>query len=154
MKSEQRIVTKLPLVELWDEGGTFTAGRIRNLDQDNISEVLRAGSVRFVVADSGLPLNWIPTQHRFDFWKTVQSQIAHSSRPILLELFLNKTAYTAAEWRGRGGECVILLEKTPLRNRGTGRSNSSGIAIHAEMGGVMGVGLAIITDWPWCAGSA
>jgi hypothetical protein len=24
----------------------------------------------------------------------------------------------------------------------------------AEMGGVMGMGLAIITDCPWCAGSA
>jgi hypothetical protein len=111
LKPEQRITTKLPLDELWDESGTLTDGRIRNLDQNNLAELVRAGSIQFVVADVGRKLNWIPTQDRFDFWKTVRPQIVDSPGPIYLEQFPDQTAYTASEWPRRSGECLILLEK-------------------------------------------
>jgi len=67
--------------------------------------------VQFVVADCGLKLSWIPTQQQFEFWKTVRPQIADPMKPIHLEMFPNETAYTASEWRGRTGKCLILLEK-------------------------------------------
>lgn len=111
LKPEQRIVTKLPLAELWDERGTLTDGRVRNLDQNNLAELLRARPIPFVIADVGKKLVWIPTQDRFDFWKTVRPQIGDSSGPIYLEQFRSKTAYTASEWRGRTGESLIVLEK-------------------------------------------
>ena len=50
-------------------------------------------------------------QQRFEFWKTVRPQIADPANPILLEQFPSETAYSASEWRGRSGECFILLEK-------------------------------------------
>ena len=106
-----RIVRKLPLTELWDDGGTLTDQRVRNLDRGDLAELLRVGPVQFIVADCGLKLRWIPTQDWLEFWKGIRPQVADSVKPISLKQFPNETAYTASEWRGRSGECLILLEK-------------------------------------------
>lgn len=111
MKPDERIVTKMPLTELWDEIGTLTGKRIRDLDLSNVLELLRANSVQFVVADCGLKLRWIPTEQQFEFWKTVRPQVADPVKPIYLRHFPNDTAYIASEWRGRAGERLILLER-------------------------------------------
>jgi hypothetical protein len=111
LRPDQRIVTKTPLTELWDDGGTLTGGRVRNLDQTDLVELLRSGPVQFLVADPGLKLRWIPTPQRFEFWKTVRAQIAQPDKAIYRAQFPNETAYIASEWRGRTGECLILLEK-------------------------------------------
>jgi len=111
MRSDQRIVTKLPLTELWDETGALPGERIRHLDENLIRGLMGTGQVQFIVANCGAKLNWIPTQERFEFWKTVRPQIADPIKPIQLNQFPNETAYTASEWRGRIGECLILLEK-------------------------------------------
>jgi hypothetical protein len=111
LRSDKQIVTKLPLTKLWDEQGTLPGERIRHLDQKVIRELLRMAPARFVVADAGTKLRWIPLEERFEFWKTVGSQIADPLRPIRLEQFPGETAYTASEWPGRAAECLILLEK-------------------------------------------
>jgi len=49
-------------------------------------------------------------QERFEFWKAIRPQVTDALRPIYLERLPNQTAYTASEWRGRTGECLILLE--------------------------------------------
>ena len=79
MRPDQRIVTKILLTELWDDSGTLTDERVRNLEQSNLAELLRTGTVQFAVADCGLKLRWIPTRQRFEFWKTVRPQIADRS---------------------------------------------------------------------------
>jgi hypothetical protein len=111
LRPDQRIVTKIPLTELWDESGTLTGQRVRYLDVSNLTELLRAGPVQFLVAEAGLKLRWIPTQQRFEFWKTVRPQIADPVKRIYLKQFPNETAYIASEWAGRTGECLILLER-------------------------------------------
>ncbi len=100
MRSDQRIVTKLPLTELWDETGALPGERIRHLDENLIRGLMGTGQVQFIVANCGAKLNWIPMQERFEFWL----------RPIYIERLPNQTAYTASEWRGRIGELLILLE--------------------------------------------
>jgi hypothetical protein len=110
MRPDRRIVTKIPLTELWDEGGALSGERIRQLDQNLIRGLMRTGQVQFIVADCGAKLNWIPMPERFEFWKTIRPQVADPSQPILLKQFPNETAYIASEWRGSTGECVILLE--------------------------------------------
>jgi len=110
LRPDERIVTKLPLAELWDESGTLRGERIRPLDQELIRELVRTALVQFIVANCGAKLNWIPQKGRFEFWKMVRPQIADPMKPIRLDQFPNETAYTASEWRGRTGECLILLE--------------------------------------------
>ena len=75
----------MPLTELWDEGGTLTSERVRNIDQSNLVELLRVGPLQFVVAACGLKLLWIPTRQRFELWKTVKPQIADPAKPVYLE---------------------------------------------------------------------
>jgi len=110
MKPGQRIVTKLPLTELWDETGALPGERIRHLDENLIRGLMGTGQVQFIVANCGAKLNWIPMQERFEFWKAIRPQVTDALRPISLEQLPNQTAYTASEWRGRTGECLILLE--------------------------------------------
>src|SRR5215470_12768197 len=105
MRADHRRVTKLPLTELWDESGPLHGERLRHVDQNLIRELVRTALVRFVVANPGEKLTWIPPQERFEFWKSVRTQIADPRMPIYLDQFPNETAYTASEWRGRGGEC-------------------------------------------------
>jgi hypothetical protein len=101
----------VPLSELWDETGTLLGERVRHLDENLIGDILRTVPVQFIVADCGVKLNWIPTQERFEFWKTIRPHIADPMKPIQLDRFPNQVACTASEWRGRTGECLILLEK-------------------------------------------
>jgi hypothetical protein len=110
MRPDQRIVTKIPLTELWDEKGARPGERIRQLDGNLIRGLLGTGQVQFIVADCGAELHWIPMSERFEFWKTVRPQIADPSQPIHLGEFPKETAYVVSEWRGSGGECLILLE--------------------------------------------
>ena len=111
MRADQRIVTKIPLTELWDDTGTVANKREGNLEQSRVVELLRTCPVQFIVADCGLKLEWIPTEKRFEFWKKVRSQIADPERPIYLKQFPNETAYIASQWRGQADKCLILLEK-------------------------------------------
>ena len=41
MRLDQRIVTKMPLTELWDDGDTLTGERVRNVDETDLVELLR-----------------------------------------------------------------------------------------------------------------
>lgn len=111
MRADQRIVTKIPLTELWNDSGTLANKRVRYLEKSGIIELLRTCVVQFVVADCGLKLMWIPAEERFEFWKTVKRQIAEPEKPIYLRQFPNETAFIASEWRGAADECWILLEK-------------------------------------------
>lgn len=111
VRPDQRVVTKMPLIEIWDDSGTLNGERIRYLDEGTLRELVRSSCVQFIVADLGLRLDWIPTEKRFEFWKTIRPQIADPTKRIYLGQFPNEVAYTASEWRGRASECLILLEK-------------------------------------------
>lgn len=51
-----RIVTRLPLAELWTERGPVAATRERLLGRAEVKSLLQAGPVQFVVADCGKAL--------------------------------------------------------------------------------------------------
>jgi hypothetical protein len=58
MKPDQRVVTEIPLAELWDASGPVVARRGPRLGDPEIRALLQgAGLVQFVVADAvGAPL--------------------------------------------------------------------------------------------------
>lgn len=110
MRPDQRIVVRTPIIELWNDQGSVAAERIRSLSENDLRELVRTTSLQFVVANVGNKLRWVPKDERFDFWKSIQSQIAEPSKPIYLAQFLNETAYSASEWRTTTGERLIVLE--------------------------------------------
>jgi hypothetical protein len=69
MRSDQRLVT-YPLHELWNEHGVITTREVRDLTTEDIIALLRTGAVRFVIADVGRPLDWLPSAQCYSFWKS------------------------------------------------------------------------------------
>jgi hypothetical protein len=110
MNTAHRIVTKLPLTEVWCQDGFTTTMRIRHLTAVDITSLLRVGRVQFVVADLGLPLHWVPVDECYDFWKTeVRLHLALPESRVVLEDFPDGYCYFAFEWSGRDDIAPIVV---------------------------------------------
>ena len=112
MDPNQKIVTQLPLSELWVGSRLISTIKCRDLDSAAVVELLRAQPVRFVVADVGKPLDWIPNNETYDFWKTeARDHLAKNDGPNYLETFPGGYCYFASEWKSYEGDKIILLSK-------------------------------------------
>ena|SRR5688572_18148805 len=111
MKPSESIVTSIPLSELWDDTGSIPARRLRYLSADEIKDLLRGTTVRFVAANVGDKLRWIDEADRFDFWKGDLKEHLCSDEPSFLESFPGEYFYYASEWLVEPEQTVILLEK-------------------------------------------
>ncbi|MES2792805.1 MAG: hypothetical protein V4719_24540 [Planctomycetota bacterium] len=115
MDNAARIVTRLPLTELWDENGTISAVKIRMLGVNDVAAKLRESKIQFVVADGGHSIVWTPLGECNDFWKKeVKSRIVEPTEAVkgfFIESFPGAYCYIAFEWFVVGMPPVILLEK-------------------------------------------
>lgn len=110
MNLSNRVVTRMPVEELWDENGVLPATRGRRLDRGAVSGLLRDRPVRFVVANVGDRLRWIAPSDRFEFWKREGSLHLADGEEIRPEAFPNGLAYVASEWQVTPDLPVVLLE--------------------------------------------
>jgi hypothetical protein len=112
MDSAQRIITCLPLTELWNSKGVLDARRAESVGEADIVSLLRDGS-SFVVADVGQPLQWISEGDRFDFWKTeVKCRlIAREADAFHRDDYPGNYCYVASMWKCASSTPVIVLEK-------------------------------------------
>jgi hypothetical protein len=112
MDEKLKIITQLPLRELWRDNGFKASSRGRRLTADDITGLLRAGAVQFVVADGGSPPRWISLGDCYRFWKEeVKSHLAAGDR-ARLDDFPGCYFYFASEWDGGvEGPAIVLLEK-------------------------------------------
>ena len=99
----------LPVEVLWQESGELQAHRLAWLTDGEIRSLLRTGPVRFVVANVGAPLRWIPTSDAFDFWKREALSRIASPDHIVLDDFPGGLAYVASRWEAPGDTCPIVL---------------------------------------------
>lgn len=103
------VITKLPLSRLTTPHGEAT--RVGDIGADAVRDLLRTGSVRFVVADVGKPLRWVPEAECFYEWKKeIQSHVAEPEQPANLDQFPGEYAYFASQWDD-GASPIILLSK-------------------------------------------
>lgn len=109
MDPRLRVVTAIPLEELWDDDGAF-GRRVAYLSVEQIKATLRSGPVRLVEADLGAPLHWNSEGHSYARWKQVAANVADAD-PFFLEDFPDGWALVASEWEGRSAERLILFEK-------------------------------------------
>lgn len=110
MNTAHRIVTKLPLTEVWHQDGFTTTMRIRHLTAVDIRSLLSVGQVQFVVADVGVPLHWVTVDECYNFWKTeVQVHLAAPESSIVLEDFSDAYCYFAFEWRSKDSTTPIVV---------------------------------------------
>lgn len=115
MDPSLRVVTRIPLMELWTDRGPLPATRGRWLGADDVRDLLRAGPVRLVIADVGHRLVWVADADRFAVWKEeVRSHLVDPrERGFRLEDFPGRYAYLASEWYpdAPGSAPIVSLEK-------------------------------------------
>src|SRR5215510_2871202 len=107
-----RIITRLPLEELWRDDGFATTARLRQLVASDIRDMLRVGQVQFVVADVAAKPWWVDSRNCFSFWKNeVKPHLAEDPK-IILEAFPDEYCYFASQWGHKDGEPpIVVLEK-------------------------------------------
>ena len=105
-----KYVRQTPLSKLWTDREWVKAQRGRNLTISDIKDILQVGPVRFVVANVGAPLEWIPLDECFRFWKSAKPNIANLEDDVYLEDYPFGFVYSATEWLEESGERIILLE--------------------------------------------
>ena len=111
MTPEKRKVSRLPLQDLWTEAGFLDAKRVRDLSADDITILLRRGTVRFVVADIGGPLEWISPSNCYDFWKSeVREHLADPAEKAQSWEYPSGYCYFATEWSDGNTGTIVVLE--------------------------------------------
>lgn len=114
MQPDQRLVTQLPLTELWNAIETLQLARKRVVGSEDVAELLRRGSVTFVLAESGQRLTWVLADDGYRFWKDEAKphlvDAGAAEEGFQLEDFPGDYCYIGSEWEG-GPEPVVLLER-------------------------------------------
>jgi hypothetical protein len=111
MDAALKIVTRLPLRELWRYDGFTTTARARSLTKDDVHSLLRSGPVQFVVVDVGASPCWIELSECFQFWKS-EAQPHFAEARGVLNKFPGGYCYFASQWDGGDREApIVVLEK-------------------------------------------
>lgn len=112
MDANLRIVTHLPLRELWRDDGFSTTARGRSLTEDDVRQFVASGPVQFVVVDVGAAPRWIPASECFQFWKNEAKPHLVSGAKASLDEFPGRYCYFASRWEGREPDMpIVVLEK-------------------------------------------
>ena len=113
MEYLERVVTKIPMKEIWNHKGALQAIRDRYLSANALKDMLKKFPVEFVIANVGDTLKSVPVSKCYEFWKSeVKAHLISSpDEPFRLEDFPKEYAYLASEWVGEIKNPIVLLEK-------------------------------------------
>jgi hypothetical protein len=117
MRLDQRVVTSIPLAELWNASGPVAARRGPRVGDPDIRALLEgAGLVQFVVADAvGAPLRWIALADTRAFWRyEVRPRIVLADAVRFeCEQYPGRYCYVATRWARDEPDAVplVLLER-------------------------------------------
>jgi hypothetical protein len=114
MQQNLRVVTHLPLSEIWDEHRHITAERLRYLAEEDLRQLVQAGTVRFAVANVAHPLRWISSGESQVFWKLEVRPhlVAEPNRPFDIYRFPEGYCYVASEWKAPNEvQSIVVLEQ-------------------------------------------
>jgi hypothetical protein len=111
MDVAKKIITRLPLEELWNANGMLNANRVSYINRTDVMGMMKSGAT-FVVADVGQPPRWIDAADRFEFWKAeVKPRLVDADDYAFLERCPGESCYFASKWDLSDGPPLIVLEK-------------------------------------------
>jgi hypothetical protein len=109
---KEKIVTTIPMESIWTDDEKIEASRERYLTAADLTEMLRLHPVEFIVADVGLPLNRIPVDKCYEFWKSeVKRHLLNPHGKLDRSAMPDEYGYLASEWSGQIAGPIVLLEK-------------------------------------------
>ena len=115
METAQKVVLTIPVETLWREDGVAVSKRVGSISSAEIADLLRAGPVRFVIADVGRPLEWIPLSQCFEYWKAkVKHNICRPEEKRPLDIYPDWYCFSASLWKDATEsitQAIVLLEK-------------------------------------------
>jgi hypothetical protein len=117
MRPDRRVVSSLPLAELWDSAGPIAARRGPRVGDPDIRALFRgAEAVQFVVADAdGTPPRWVPVAEARGFWMLeVRPRIVPADAVRFdYDLYPGCYCYVATHWTrdAQGASPIVLLER-------------------------------------------
>ena len=110
---DKKIVTHIPMNEIWNKNVTIEAKRKRYLTLNDIKSILsNNNAIQFIVANIGNELDWISLDECFNFWKSEIKPhlVSNPDEEFFLEDFPNEYSYVASEWFWELQTPVVLLE--------------------------------------------
>jgi hypothetical protein len=109
----ERSVDVLPLAEVWDKSGPLPLTGGEHLDRPAIETLIRAGTVRLVVADVGKPLEWVPEAKARSLWRSeVSERLVGPNQKAFLDDFNDGYFYRAHAWTDAAGAVsTVVLER-------------------------------------------
>jgi hypothetical protein len=111
MTQAQRIVTKIPLDELWTDSSTLAYERQEYLTERQVQELILQGDLALAEASCGLKLSWISPDSALEFFKKqIKGHVIDDPDRIILEEYEDHWCYLASLWRDAEGQKLILLE--------------------------------------------
>ena len=112
MQPADRIVTALPLRELFDETGPVEASRGIDLSADDVRVRLGESRFQFVIADVGSKPRWIAKPEAFAIWRDeILPHLAPTAAVVRLDEYPGSYFYRASEWIMSDGTAVVVLER-------------------------------------------
>jgi hypothetical protein len=113
MDPKHRVVTRLPVEEVWREDGSpISVQKLRPLQTQDIANLLQLGPVNFIIADIGMPLRWIDLTDCYRFWKTeIKVHLAAPDQKPTLDGFPGGYFYFASEWQREEKFPIVILER-------------------------------------------
>ena len=108
MDAARRIVTHLPLQQLWRESTFTSTARGRSLTRVDITGLLQAGPVQFVIGDVGFVPRWIELSVCHDFWESeAKPHLADRASRAALNDFPDGYCYFASQWESERAAPIV-----------------------------------------------
>jgi hypothetical protein len=110
-----RVVTQIPLSELWTIRGPFAATRVRSVGPSDLAVDLHSRPIlrktRFVVADVGRPLEWLDPIGIVAFLRDhIPGRIVDPSAPgFRLNDFPGQFCFVVSEWAEQDSDSPIYV---------------------------------------------
>jgi hypothetical protein len=112
MDPRLKVVTRLPLEELWTVDGLVSTARGRSRTAEDITSLLGTGLVTFVVADVGVAPYRIELGSCYEFWKKEIKPHLAKTVEVALEEYPGSYCYFATQWSSEKESApIVLLEK-------------------------------------------
>jgi hypothetical protein len=108
---QKKIITSLPVTEIWNDGGIISKKKVKHLLISDINELLhKYPEAELAIADGGHKFYFIKKEDKFNVWKKELKNRIVETNEFYLEEFPGEYCYVASLWKKDDNGLIILFE--------------------------------------------